>query len=108
MYVSESVHKPEVSFAETCFILAVCEDLRKLYRLEDRQVRFEAGSVKRFPVLFIQIRQDLVRASFFSLILFRICFIFFIVSFDHVTSYFVFSCDDFDRLLCAQGKVCHL
>ena len=58
--------------------------------------------------LFIQILQDLVMASFFSLILFRICFIFFIVSFDHVTSYFVFSCDDFDRLLCAQGKVCHL
>ena len=28
MYVWESGHKPEVSFAETCFILAVCEDLR--------------------------------------------------------------------------------
>ena len=72
-------------------------------------MRFEAGNDKVFPVLFIQIRQELLRASFFSLILFRICFYFFyIVSFDHVTSYFCFSCDDFDRLLCVRGKGCQL
>ena len=42
MYVWESGHKPEVSFAETCFTLEACDGLRKLNWHEDRQVSFEA------------------------------------------------------------------
>ena len=100
MYVWESVHKQEVSFAETYFILAVCEDLR------NRQVRLKRDVIKFFPVFFfIEIRQEFFRASSFSLILFCLCLFCF---FDHGTSYFGFSSDDFDRLLCARGKVCEL
>ena len=47
MYVWESVHKQEVSFAETYFILAVCEDLR------NRQVRLKRDVIKFFPVFFL-------------------------------------------------------
>ena len=45
--------------------------------------------------------------SFFSLHYF-VCVNVFSGRFDHVTSYFGFSCNGFDRLLCAGGKVCGL
>ena len=100
MYVWEIVHKQEVSFAETYLKLAVCEDLRKLSDVLKREV------IKFFRVFFkIEIGQDFFRASSFSLLLFCLSLFCF---FDHVTSYFGFSFDDFDRLLCARGKVCEL
>ena len=105
MYVWESVHKQEVSFAETYFILVVCEDLRKLSDLRTGTCVLKRDVIKFFPVLLIEIGQEFFRASSFSLILFCLCLFCF---FDHVTSYFGFSSDDFDRLLCARGKVCEL
>ena len=105
MYVWERVHKQEVSFAETYFILAVCEDLRKLSDLTTGRCVLKRNVIKFFPVLFIEIGQEFFRAGSFSLILFCLCFFCF---FDHVTSYFGFSSDDFNRLLCARGKVCEL
>lgn len=80
MYVWESVHKQEVSFAETYFILAVCEDLRKLSDLRTGTCVLKRDVIKFFPVLLIEIGQEFFKASSFSLILFCLClFCFFFI-----------------------------
>ena len=59
-------------------------------------------------LLLVQTGQELFRANFFCL-KFVLCVLFcFVGRFDHVTSYFGFSCHNFDRLLCARTKVCDL